>query len=291
MASRMLNTDIWDVVAQALRGDTATLRACALTNSLISGSMQRELFHAISVYRPHLMTRLVKLLSARPSLASYIRRLDIRNYPALDQLADWVHSRPTHAPPCLGGVEELRLSLDGHPDRDWVKTLSGCFPSLLVLQIRDCSWTSLICLPSVFPSLQALYLLYPELPVGDAATHESGVSRLALKAFTYMFASDSIDIPLPPIAPFVKHGIRWERVECLAMDVQFALHLWPALCEADARPLHLFIAGVYNSHFALLHEQIQSCSKWTVCASGVGAEHIRRCSGQNRSRWPRDDGS
>jgi hypothetical protein len=134
-----LHTDIWDVVAEILRGDTSTLRGCALLSTASCGSMQRELFRTITLRSrlPDSAYRLLELLTARPSLASYIRRLEVRKV-ALNVLTDF--ARPVEATFRLACVQDLRIEyLDlRSKDEHLFLNMLGCFPSLLVLELYYC---------------------------------------------------------------------------------------------------------------------------------------------------------
>jgi hypothetical protein len=256
----MLNADVWNVVAEALRGDTATLRACALSGSRMCESMQRELFHIISIPKRSYTSahRLVEILSTRPSLLSHIRRVEVEHYYPLNVLVDFARPGPAGPTSRLACVQELRLSgIKGIPVGS-MQTLSECFPCLLVLELHLCSWAPLKSMPTIFPTLQVL-TLHDTTSNGYPATVDADILRLGLRAFTYTCSSDAL-IPLSHIRPFVERCLTWERMERLAVHAELAARLWLPLRGAGTKLRHLFIQDVYvHRPIEFLKVQLPSC--------------------------------
>jgi hypothetical protein len=257
----MLNADIWNVVVEALRGDTATLRACALTCSHVCGSMQRELFRTIKIpkWSYTAIHRFVEILLPRPSLVSYIRRVEVEKHESLDVLLNFARPRPAGSASLLAGVQELRLSGIRDPDMSVreMESLSECFPCLLVLELHLCYWTPLKSMPTIFPTLQVL-ALHDTTSNGSPATVDANALRLGLKAFSYTCSLDPF--PLSRIRPFVERCLIWEQLERLGVHGELGPRLWPPLRGAGTKLRHLFIQDVYvHRPIDFVKVQLPSC--------------------------------
>jgi hypothetical protein len=260
----MLNADIWDIVAGMLRGDTTTLRECALTNSVIYRSMQRELFRTIHIpiHPSERLDQLVELLAGRPLLASYIRRLEVHGERPLTVLSDFARVGQTNATPRLACVRELRLFLFHFMKESLLKSLSGCFPSLVLLELASCYQAPLLCIPAVFPELQALDLESTSHVPVSSVTLTPEVPRLKLRAFTCVRPVH--DPELWDISPFLERGLGWERMERLFLSAEFAPKVWPALRKAGTLIRHLFINNFSGRELDFLQVQLPLCGMSNV---------------------------
>jgi hypothetical protein len=233
----MLNSDIWDVIAEIFRGDMSALCACALLSSAACSSMQRELFGTITMKGQDSSGayRLVQSLTARPSLASYIRRLEVGKV-ALKVLADFARPGPAEATSRLACMQELRIEHLRSEDEALFRSMSGCFPSLVVLELYVCRKLPLWCIPTIFPTLHALYMHHCSLP-GDvtACRLDTGAPRLRLKTFSYTLCTSQ------EIALLIERCLSLERVECLGVDQDLIPSLRTAFRNSGTRLRHLFI--------------------------------------------------
>jgi hypothetical protein len=249
----MLNSDIWDVIAEIFRGDMSALCACALLSSAACSSMQRELFRTIIMkgQDPSSAYRLVQSLTARPSLASYIRRLEVGKV-ALKVLTDFARPGPAEAISRLACVQELRIEHLRSEDETLFRSMSGCFPSLIVLELYVCRKLPLWCIPTIFPTLHALYMCQYTLPGDIADCHlDAGVLRLSLKTFSYT-ARLSEDMSL-----FVERCFSLKRVECLCAGPGLVPSLWTTFRNSGTRLRHLFIhcdSGNFETQFSSCSE-------------------------------------
>jgi hypothetical protein len=282
MAACKLCLDIWTFVAEALRGDTAALRACALVSSATCGSMQRELFRTVSLpyksfkHTTRLVNRLALVLSARPALASYIRRVEDHAHAArsaLAALARFARSGRTGSASFFASLQELAVGSLSDCDEGLLRGLSAYIPSVRVLELETWPTVLLMCIPTVFPALQTLRLHDISGPRNDIAKMDPGVPRLKLKAFTYTSRSKpttgyQFTWPLRPDAggglsrTLVERGLSWTHVERVGIDATLAPRLWPALCNAGTRLRHLFIHCVGTRDINSLHALIPSPGTW-----------------------------
>jgi hypothetical protein len=262
--TNMLNVDIWDIIAKLLWPDAAALCACALTNSLICGSMQRQLFHTITISKEpfECAERLLETLSARPSLGSYIRRLELHGERAWTALADFVRATPTGAPLRLPCAQELTLSGVGVQDDDLVGCFAGCFPVLSALELEVCYVPWQTCIPTVFPALHTLHLRdCPLFDEGVPAPQYHAVKRLSLRSFSY---TGSLCVCSPfCMDRFLGHGFSLGLVTCLGIHAEVALSVWPFLRNTRTRLEHLFIQSAHRRDLDIdfLHVPLPSSSK------------------------------
>jgi hypothetical protein len=254
----MLNTDIWVIVAENLRGDTSTLRACAFLSTVTCGSMQRELFRTITMegQDPSSAYRLVQSLTARPSLASYIRRLEAGKV-ALKVLADFARPGPADVISRLARVRELRIVHLRLKDEALFRNMSGCFPFLFVLELYYSQGLPLWCIPTVFPALHALHLHGSGLATGFDVTTcnlDAGVPRLSLRTFSFTRCTST------RISPFVERCLSWERAECLGVHPNLIPSLRTSFRDSSTRLRHLFVQCNMHDHTThKLEVQFPSC--------------------------------
>jgi hypothetical protein len=248
----MLNSDIWDVIAEMFRGDMSTLCACALLSSAACRSMQRELFRTITMKGQDSPAayRLVQSLTARPSLASYIRRLEVGKV-ALKVLADFARPGPAGVISRLACVQELRIEHLRSEDEALFRNMSGCFPSLVVLELYVCRKLPLWCIPTIFPTLHALYMCHYTLPRDITDCHlDAGVLRLSLKTFSYTARREDTSL-------FVERCFSLKRVECLCAGPGLIPSLWTTFRNSGTRLRHLFLQCDSGN----LEAQFSSCSE------------------------------
>jgi hypothetical protein len=253
-----LTGDIWDIVAEVLWDDATALCACALTNSLICGSMQRQLFHTITISKElfECAERLLETLSARPSLGAYVRRLELHGERAWTALAHFVRATPTGAPLRLPCVQELKLSGVGVLEGDLVGRFAGCFPVLLVLELQACYVPWQTCIPTVFPALHTLRLRdCPLFDEGVPAPSYPAAKRLSLRSFSYI---GSLCVCSPSCMDrFLERGFSLGLVTCLGIHAEVAPSVWPFLRNTRTRLEHLFIQSVHRRDLDLDYLQVQ----------------------------------
>jgi hypothetical protein len=196
----------------------------------------------------------VLVLSARPSLASYIRRLEVHALSAartsLTVLAVFARSGPTGSASFLASVQGLTVGRLSDGDEGLLRGLSACFPSLRVLMLQKWPTVLLVCIPSVFPTLHTLRMHEERCTRADLAEIDPGVTPLRLRAFIYTSRTTLPGLYInPSLNSLVARGLTWTHVKRISIDAAVASHLWPALCNAGTCLRHLFLhsVGIYDT--------------------------------------------
>jgi hypothetical protein len=244
-----MNADVWEIVADELRGDIPALAAGAGTCVAMRSSMRRELFREVYLKKTSLNLFLGVLED--PATESSVRWLHVPSIDMIRALFDGLHRNGRDG--ALGSLQELRISVGCRyyfgPYYRVCGMLSGRFSSLVTLEIVHTRFQ-----PE--QSLQHLLDCFPRLDT--FRWHDSGLSRDVWPHLT---------ISLPPLRSFYwsqGHIVRdgsfssladaWtratasDRLECFGISANMAPHFWPALHASQARLRHLCITAISDPH-------------------------------------------
>jgi hypothetical protein len=267
----MLTAEIWAVVAQELRGDPASLRACALVSSSMSPSMQGELFHSIKL-GPGPPARLTALLDSEHAtlVPRYTRRLEVhgaRGWRALAQLAD------PHGPQRWCGafvnIQELELvdcelhlsDIAGEGDGVTLAgSLAASFPALQSLEIRQSTFPAPRHVFELLEACRGLRTLsfvevFTRTPEPAQAT-DPRTPPSTPRAFFFDSGALTLDAVRPLVATLAD-GIAWGAVERLSGSADVLQKFLMRADWAGAALKHLCVVRISGDcgHFGMnMHE-------------------------------------
>jgi hypothetical protein len=267
----MLTAEIWAVVARELRGDPASLRACALVSSSMSSSMQGELFHSIKLGSGP-PARLTALLGSEHAtlIPRYTCRLEVhgaRSWRAVAQLVD------PHGPQRWCGafvnIQELELvdcelhvsDIAGEEDDATLAgSLSTSFPALQSLEIRRCTFSAprhVFGLLEACEGLRALSFLEVSTRTPEPAQAiDSHTPPSTPRAFFFDSGALTLDA-VRPLVTALADGMAWGAVEQLGGSADVLQKFLMRADWAGAALKHLCVVGISGDcgHFGMnMHE-------------------------------------
>jgi hypothetical protein len=238
----VLNADVWEIVADELRGNIPALAACAGTCVTMRSAMRRELFHEVYLKERSLNLFLAVLEDA--ATESSVRWLHVPSIDVFSALFDGLHRNGRDG--ALAALQELRVSVGckyyfGLYYRV-CGMLSGRFSSLVTLEIVHTRFH-----PE--QSLQHLLDCFPRLDT--FRWHDNDLSQSNVW--------HNLTISLPPLRSFYwsqgegffrSLANAWtraavsDRLECFGISANMAPHFWTALQASQTRLRHLCITAI-----------------------------------------------